>query len=175
MTDDHPVILTASDFALLDNFVHNWGEPFAGAGDLVRRKLAAATLVFPMDVPADVVTLNSRVRFRVGNAFPEERTLVGGPSEEIYGMTLVLASPRGLALIGAAAGQVVQARRPDGLTEGLLIEAVPYQPRQRKTPAILRVVSRQDMPETLHSLGKAGPRLGASRFRDDDDPGPSAA
>ena len=124
MTDASAVVLTSKDFALLENLVHNWGEPFPDAGAYIRRKLASATVVFPNDIPAGVITLNSRVRFRVGHASSEERTIVGGPSEAVYGMTMPLASPRGVALIGAAAGQTVEALRPDGSTETLLIEAV---------------------------------------------------
>jgi regulator of nucleoside diphosphate kinase len=130
MFDQLPVVLTSRDFALLENLVHQWGEPFAGAGEVVRRKLAAATLVFPADVPADVVTLNSRIRFRTRLGKADERVLVAGPSEEIYGMTVLLASPGGLALIGAAVGHTVEARRRDGSPEQLFIEALPYQPER---------------------------------------------
>lgn len=175
MTDALPVVLTSRDFALLENLVHNWGEPFAGAGEFIRRKLRVATLVFPTDVPTNVVTLNSRVRFRVGNAQPEEWTIVGGPSEADFGMTLPLASPRGLALIGAAVGQTVEARLRDCSTELLLIEALPYRPEQRRPAAALRVVSRQELPDADSLFPPARARVLASRLGGDDDPGPSAA
>lgn len=175
MTDDLTVVLTAKDFTLLENLVHNWGEPFPGADGYIRRKLASATVVFPNDVPTNVVTLNSRVRFRVGDALPEERTIVGGPSEAAYGMTLPLASPRGVALIGAAVGQTVQALRPDGSIETLLIQAVPYQPGQTQPVRGLKVVSRQELPDARSVFPSPGSRFSASRMGNDDDPGPSAA
>ena len=50
MTDDNAVVLTARDFTLLENLVHNWGDPFPGANEQIRRKLAAATVVFPDDL-----------------------------------------------------------------------------------------------------------------------------
>lgn len=172
MTTHLPVVLTARDFALLESFSQNWGEPFPGAAEIMRRKLAAATLVFPADVPTDVVTLNSRVRFRVGTSVVDERTIVGGPSEEVYGLTLQLASPRGLALIGAAVGQTVEARRRGGSVEHLVIEAVPYQPEQRRS-AGLTVVSSQDRPRAASPA--AQPRYATAWIGSDDDPGPGAA
>lgn len=174
MTDDLAVVLTAKDFTLLENLVHNWGEPFSGADGYIRRKLASAKVVFPNDVPTDVVTLNSRVRFRVGAALPEERTIVGGPSEAAYGVTLPLASSRGLALIGAAAGQTVEALLPNGTVETLLIEAVPYQPEQAR-PGGLKVVSRQELPDARSVSPSPRSGFSTSPMGNDDDPGPSAA
>lgn len=175
MTDDNAVILTARDFTLLENLVHNWGEPVPGATEQIRRKLDQATVVFPEDLPPGVVALNSRVRFRVGTALAEERTIVGGPSEAVYGMTLTLMSSRGVALIGAAAGQAVEARRYDGSTELLVIEAVPYQAGRLRPAVGLKVVSSQELPDRHSVVSPARSRVMASRFGDDDDPGPSAA
>ena len=175
MTDDNAVILTARDITLLENLVHSWGEQFPGASDQIRRKLDQATVVFPEDLPSGVVALNSRVRFRVGTALAEERTIVGGPSEAVYGTTLTLMSSRGVALIGAAAGQTVQARRYDGSPELLIIEAVPYQADSQRPAVALKVISRQELPDRHHVASPARSRVMASRFRDDDDPGPNAA
>jgi regulator of nucleoside diphosphate kinase len=175
MTDENAVTLTAQDFTLLESLVHNWGEPFPGAGDYIRRKLAAATVVFPEDLPPDVVGLNSRVRFRVGMALAEERTIVGGPSEAVHGMSLKLTSPRALALIGAAVGQTVQARRHDGSTELLVIEAIPHQ-AGRPSPAVrLKIVSSQELRDARNVASPARSWVVARRFGDDDDPGPNAA
>ena len=175
MTDGNAVILTARDFTLLESLVHDWGEPFPGAYEQIRRKLANATVVFPEDLPAGVVALHSRVRFRVGTGLAEERTIVGGPSEAVYGMTLTLASPRGVALIGAAVGQAVRALRPDGSSELIVIDAVTYQAGRPRAAGGLKIVSRQEWvhrPQVVASAGFVGT---ASRFGDDDDPGPSAA
>lgn len=175
MTNDLPLVFTSPDFVLLEHLLDAGGEPFAGAAEIIRRKLAAATLVFPEDVPADVVTLNSRVRFAAGTALSQETTLVVGPGEVVHGPTLLLNSPRGLALIGAAAGQTVQARRPDGSVEHLFIEAVPYQPEQQRTRPALKVVSSQERPDAPVAALSAASRHVPPRLGGDDDPGPSAA
>ncbi|WDR07260.1 nucleoside-diphosphate kinase [Devosia rhodophyticola] len=166
MTYHLPVILTSNDFAVLEAMSQQWTEPFVGAADILRRKLSAATVVFPTDIPADIVTLKSRVRFGIGPMHLDERVLVRGPAEEVYGMTMLLASPRGLALIGAAVGQTVAAVRRDGSVEQLHVEAVPYQPEQKRAPAPIQFVPR-------HELAK--PKWVASPYGGNDDPGPSAA
>ena len=85
MPDHLPVVLTSSDFSILETLSQQWGEPFAGAAEMARKKLAAASVVFPADVPDDVVTLNRRVRFRVDNSQAQERKIVCDPSEAMYG------------------------------------------------------------------------------------------
>jgi len=170
-----PIFLTSRDFALLESLVDQWGEPFAGANEIIRWKLAAATVVFPADVPSDVVTLNSRVRFRTASGHSDERSLVGGPSEEVFGLTILLPSPRGIALVGASVGQTVAARRRDGSVEHLVIEAVPYQPEKSPARSQLRLVAG-GMATAPHSFD-ATRRQPASTITlgPDDDPGPSAA
>ena len=173
MSDQLLVVLTSKDFALLEAISQGHGEPFVGAAEIIRRKLGAATLVFPSDVPANVVTLNSRVRFRAGDAQPEERTLIGEPSEEVYGLTLLLGSPRGLALIGAAVGQTIEVQRKDGRTEQLHIEAVTFQPAQQRSRPALKIVSSQQMEPPATPASHTSARPFQRGF--DDDPGPSAA
>jgi regulator of nucleoside diphosphate kinase len=171
-----PVVLTSRDFALLENLVDQWGEPFPGASEIIRWKLSAATVVFPADVDPGVVTLNSRVRFRTASGHTDERTLVGGPSEAVFGLTILLPSPRGVALIGASAGQTVEARRRDGGTEQLFIEAVPYQPERSPARSRLRVVARSDALAATPGSGSLSVRQpAATSWGPDDDPGPSAA
>ena len=173
MSDQLPVVLTSKDFALLEAISQGHGEPFAGATEIIRRKLGAATLVFPSDVPANVVTLNSRVRFRAGDAQPEERTLIGELGEEVHGLTLSLGTPRGLALIGAAVGQTIAVQRKDGRTEQLHIEAVTFQPALQRSRPALKIVSSQQMEPPATPASHTSARPFHRGF--DDDPGPSAA
>lgn len=175
MTTELPVVLTARGFALLESLLQQHEAPFAGAAEIVRRKLDAAIVVFPTDVPANVVTLRSRVRFCVDGATADECTLIGAPDDAAYGPTLLLTSPRGLALIGAAAGQTIPAQLPDGSEEMIRIEAVPYQPEQRRSRLDLQVISGRDLPEPAKILSSARSRQPVAPFGGDDDPGPSAA
>jgi regulator of nucleoside diphosphate kinase len=169
MSDHLPIVMTSRDFSLIESLISQWGEPFPGAAEIARSKLGRATIVFPADVPRDVVTLNSRVRFHIGHGPSQERVLVGGQSEEMYGVTLLLASPRGLALIGNAAGHVVQCLRKDGSFEELHIEEVVFQPERRLGLSLVH------SGEPVAAPARMVTRVGALDGFGDDDPGPSAA
>ncbi|HTM79393.1 MAG TPA: GreA/GreB family elongation factor, partial [Devosia sp.] len=141
----------------------------------------AATLVFAEDITPGVVTVDSRVRFRVDSGRAEECTIVTSASAAVAGETLALDSPRGIALIGSHVGQSLRLTREDGKSETLSVEAVLDQPEARLASApVLKLVS-ETRPEpavpgaislNAFRLRRATTSLG---FRDDDDPGPSAA
>lgn len=171
MSETLPVVLTSRDYAAIETLMLTQREQFAGWNELIRRKLQAARVVHPVDVPKDVVTLRSRVRYRDGGALPDERTLVLESREAGAWPVLLLCSPRGLAMIGATAGQTVIAVRPDGTSERIFIERVLFQPSLGRPD--LRVVSRQQ-PQQSYAVKVDGHRY-AYNVGDDDDPGPSAA
>src|SRR5690606_39978222 len=52
---------------------------------LLREKLAAATVVQEHAMPPDVLTLYSRVRYRVDGLAPTTRILIHDPTHEIIG------------------------------------------------------------------------------------------
>lgn len=95
---------------------------------MLREKLAAATIVPEHAVPRDVVTLYSRVRYRVDDLPPTTRILIHDPAHEIVGATLLITNPRGLALLGLAAGATTVVARPEGGVETITVEEILYQP-----------------------------------------------
>lgn len=166
--------VTTKDFSILESLLH--GTPaFPGAAILIRRKLHVARVVFGTDIAADLVTLNSRVRYRAQGGRPEERILVLGVAEEISGLTLPLNSPRGLALIGTMAGETIETPRCDGSLETLVIEEVLYQPEAHS--GMRRRADAGDMGTisilSAHRMRRAGRRLPIDEV--EDDPGPGAA
>ena len=95
---------------------------------LLREKLAAATIVPEHAMPPDVVTLYSRVRYRIGELPPTTRILIHDPAHAIVGATLSVSSPRGLALLGLAAGATTTFTNPDSVAESISVEEILYQP-----------------------------------------------
>lgn len=176
MNQTFPAVLTTMDYMVLESMLERGGNAHAGE---LRRKLASAVVVLPAEIDPEIVTLNCRVVFRLDGGAREERMLVAYPREHVTGLTLPVASPLGLALLGMKVGQHATVRRPDGKLEGLTVEQVIYQPEahlraRRSDPARATASPRQQGSVTVVRLSpRARPRLVPTLG--DDDPGPSAA
>ncbi len=97
--------------------------------DALDEILADATLVAPTEVPVDVVTMNSEVRFELprGSSPRQARLVYTTPRPSDDGGVVSVFSPLGLALLGARVGSTVPvgvgaADRP------LHVSGLPYQP-----------------------------------------------
>lgn len=170
MSELLPVILTSKDFVLLENLLQV-AEPFPGAASLIRSKLARADLVFPKDIPADTITVDSRVRYLTGSG-TVEATLVTGSASSASAPMVELTSPHGLALIGARVGQQIRVLAADGSVETLVVEAVIYQPERERPRPSLTLVSHREPAPNVTVLKRPAP---SRPDFDGDDPGPSAA
>jgi regulator of nucleoside diphosphate kinase len=178
--------LTSKDHAILE-VMHErssaLGEPIA---PMLREKLAGARVVLRDEVHPDVVTLNSRVLFNVDGGVKQTRIVVQGELRALVGMTIPLATPLGIALLGLSPGQAATIERADGTLETVHLERVLYQPEAAKrgmlqgkaamaanngsSPRFPRLVYSSDGPVLNVSL-----QPDATRGYDDDGPGPSAA
>src|SRR5690606_15662477 len=100
-------------YAVTDNFY------ISGTGDKralreLNRLVGTATFLEPAQVPADVVTMNSKVRIQIQGSesriitpvFPED-------ADPLEGRVSILA-PMCLALLGARVGDTVSWEAPDG-------------------------------------------------------------
>ncbi|MET0285709.1 MAG: nucleoside diphosphate kinase regulator [Polyangiales bacterium] len=90
-------------------------------------ELARAHVVQSSEVPADVVTMNSRVRFEEvhSGARTEARLVYASVLEE--GELSVL-EPEGSALLGLSLGQAIDWRMPNGRLRRFRVTEVLYQP-----------------------------------------------
>jgi len=166
--------LTTKDFAILETMLDR-GQHGALV-PLLRRKLAGAKVVFRDSVDPDVVTLNSRVAFRIDDGPTETRIVVQGEPRGLVGMTLPITIPRGLAMLGLAAGSVTELARDDGTVEQLAVDDVLFQPEAAKWPVALRGTGEQRAAAPfLRLVHSAEPRNQAPASRPDDDPDPFAA
>lgn len=92
-------------------------------------ELERATLVAPKDMPADVVTMNSQIRFRdLNDDSVHVRTLVYPQRADSAADTLSVLAPLGAALLGLSVGQQINWQLPGGGSTNLEVEAVLYQP-----------------------------------------------
>lgn len=185
MSDTDFCQLTTKDFTILEVMLERCLGQDDPLRELLRRKLDNATVMFRDDIPANVVTLSSRVAYRVDDGPAETRIVAHDEMRGMVGSVLPISNPRGLALMGLAEGQTITIRRADGTAEKITVQEVVYQPeaakreaeglrsggRPRKGGPILRLVHRSDdLPPRPIRVMPMPPFDGGP-----DDPGPSAA
>jgi regulator of nucleoside diphosphate kinase len=107
----------------------NWIEGKELVGPL-ERKLAAATVCDPHNVPDDAVTMNSTVSVRdlETRQTRVHRLVYPGEVDELAGCVSVF-TPFGEQLLGARLGDVVEQPTPNGLRR-LQVESIPYRPER---------------------------------------------
>jgi len=168
---DDACVLTPRDLAILKEICSHCG-PNDPLLRLLRRKVGNATVVLNDDLPENVATIGSRIRFQVGDGASETRVLSQNRMNLPVGMFLPITSERGVALLGMSAGQVCmigeeQCPKPVRLLNVLYQPQAarrthPGQPAPLRERPRLRLVSGgMDTPVTSVTGG--------------DDPGPSAA
>ena len=92
-------------------------------------ELERARVVEPAEIPADVVTMRSRVVVRE-NGSDRDRiyTLVYPGEEDIAVGHISILTPLGAALIGLSQGQALSWTTRDGRTKELIVHEILYQP-----------------------------------------------
>jgi regulator of nucleoside diphosphate kinase len=178
MSNSDRCVLTTKDFSILEAMREQYlaqGDPLA---EIIRRKLAGATVTFLDDVPANVVTLNSRVTYRIDGGVPDTRIIAHGEMRGSIGMLLTISNPRALALLGLAEGENFTFGGRSVPEQTATVEAVIYQPEAAKRNARPAADVPPPLPglRLVHSADRVAPAPAwRSSGRGNDDPGPSAA
>lgn len=104
-------------------------ETFPGKSEL-RAELDRAEVVEPEDVPPNVVTMNSKVRFVLESG--EEFCLTLVYPQDIDGSAdrISILAPVGSALLGLSAGEQIEWPRPGGGVMKVRLVEVIYQPER---------------------------------------------
>jgi regulator of nucleoside diphosphate kinase len=101
----------------------------------LQNELNRAIVVSPSKVPADVVTMNSRVRIRDLISGRELRYQIVLPKDaDVAENRISVLAPIGTALIGYRAGSTVEWRVPSGRRHFRILD-VEYQPEAARTVA----------------------------------------
>ena len=125
------IILSSNDAERIETLLESLpATAFPGRAEL-EAELDRAEVVDPEQVPATVVTMNSRVRFQVESTGAEfELTLVYPKDVDASGGTISILAPVGSALLGLSQGDQIEWPRPGGGTMELRIVEVVYQPER---------------------------------------------
>lgn len=106
------------------------GSPFER---LLRRKLHGVAPAADGGVDPLVVTINSRVEFRVDDEVPQTRILVRNRFQHgLVGLTLPITTPRGMALLGLREGQSF-AFEEGGRVRTITVCRIAYQPQAARS------------------------------------------
>ncbi|MDF3209383.1 nucleoside-diphosphate kinase [Mesorhizobium sp. M7A.F.Ca.US.014.04.1.1] len=173
--------LTTKDFAVLEIMLERrraFADPIV---PMLEDKLSKAEVVAMDSVGSDIVTLNSRLVFRVDAGPAQTRTLVQNEVRGPVGSSLSIMTRRGLCMLGMAEGQTAWIEQADGRRESVLIATVLYQPEAARRAVREKSQAEARRPHGLTLVYSAaadwrplGERAGM-RQTGDDDPGPAAA
>lgn len=132
MSNQPPIVLSSLDLERLERLLDSTSYKHLPGIDALRRELDRATVVQPTEVPPDVVTMNSTVRFVdevTGSNF--ELSLVYPNSAGMPGTVSIMA-PIGSALLGLSVGQSISWQVPGGRELQLRILEIAQQPEASK-------------------------------------------
>lgn len=123
------IIVSSNDLERLEGLLTL--PPFRSRSDLdgLRAELERADVREPQDMPADVITMNSRARFlEVGTGREYELTLAYPKDANAEAQRVSIFSPAGSALLGLTAGQSIDWSTGEGKALHLKVLEVTWQP-----------------------------------------------
>lgn len=124
------LLMNELDHARLEKLVDKDEYSKMPVAKALAERLDSADVVAPEEMPTDLVSMQSRVRFRdlkTGVEFEKELVYPRNLDPESTGQISILA-PLGAALLGARVGQEVHWQMPNGKDAALVVEEILHQP-----------------------------------------------
>ena len=129
---DREIVVTAFDQHRLRNLLEGfrrWQSRDRAPVDHLEAELDRAEVVLPVDVPVDVVTMNSEVAVRDMDSNEEMTFAVVFPSDaDVNRQRISILAPMGTAVLGYRVGDTIDWNVP-GRIRRLKIERVLFQPK----------------------------------------------
>lgn len=123
------IVVSWLDLERLERILDRLPALQAGARDALLSELERADFVEPWDMPPDVVTMNSRVRFRFAGSAEEVTMTLSYPKDmHDSGEQLSVLTPVGTALLGLRVGGSITWQRPGGGSFEATVLGIEYQP-----------------------------------------------
>jgi regulator of nucleoside diphosphate kinase len=126
-----PIVVSSLDMERLEHLLDSLPAAQADMREALLEELARAELVEPAEMPADVVTMNSRVRFVLDHGSEEFDMALAYP-KDVKGAPdkLSVLTPVGNALLGLKVGDSMAWTRPDGGRFEVTVREIVYQPER---------------------------------------------
>ena len=123
-----PIIVSTFDFERIEQLLASASQRNVPGVDALELELSRAELVAPEDIPADVITMNSKARFIDDSTGTEYDLTLVYPHHANLPDSVSILAPVGSALLGMSVGQTIEWQVPSGKTMKLRILAIIYQP-----------------------------------------------
>ncbi|MGL4316080.1 MAG: nucleoside diphosphate kinase regulator [Pseudomonas sp.] len=127
MSSTPSITITRLDLQRLERLLDSL-EDFGPAARALEAELARAQVVGHAEVPAGVVTMNSRVHCREEGSGKDYHLTLVYPQDAGGEGTVSILAPVGCALLGLSVGQHIDWPAPSGKVLKLTLLAVEYQP-----------------------------------------------
>lgn len=126
-----PIVVSSLDMERLEQLLDSLPGAQSDTRAALLEELARAELVEPEDMPRDVVTMNSRVRFVLGDAAQEFDMALAYP-KDVDGAPgkLSVLTPVGSALLGLKVGDSIDWTGPGGARVDVTVRDIVYQPER---------------------------------------------
>ena len=126
MTSPTKLLITDQDYERLALLVQHSETKSSAA---LEEELARAKVVPQKEIPKDVVTMNSKIKFLDLDSKKEsEITLVYPKDADVTKSQVSILAPVGIALIGLRKGQTIDWPMPNGQSRKLQVTGILYQP-----------------------------------------------
>ncbi|PHM62879.1 nucleoside diphosphate kinase regulator [Xenorhabdus ishibashii] len=123
------IIINELDAERLDALLEQSAFANTSIADALNEELDRAEIVAPVDIPADVVTMNSEIRFiDLGSNEERVRTLVYPAALQDSTKHLSVMAPLGAALLGLRVNDEIKWKLPNGETTRIKVLEILYQP-----------------------------------------------
>ncbi|EGU46436.1 regulator of nucleoside diphosphate kinase [Vibrio ichthyoenteri ATCC 700023] len=124
------ITLSSLDVDRIYNLIESLSRNSVSTEQL-EQELERGTIVAPEQLPPNVVTMNSRVKFVIESSQKEfEMTLVYPKDMNNSLEKVSILAPIGSALLGLSVGDTIQWPKPDGMLVNVSIIDVTYQPER---------------------------------------------
>jgi len=129
-TQRPPIVITSRDYDRLEALLGSLPTSgFPNKAEL-EAELERAEVVAPEQVPPDVVTMNSTVRFSIAQADETFELTLVYPKDAGQSDRISVLAPVGSALLGMAVGDALDWPRPGGGVSTVRVTGVSYQPER---------------------------------------------
>ncbi|PSJ18508.1 nucleoside diphosphate kinase regulator [Nitrosomonas supralitoralis] len=122
------IIITSLDQARLERLFSSKNYNQLAGMDALINEIDRASVVEPTEVPPDVITMNSTIRFVDDTNGSEYQLTLVYPDEAGAPETISIAAPVGSALLGLSVGQSIMWQVPGGRELSLRVLEVVRQP-----------------------------------------------